>query len=282
MSLAIIRASTDGGTVVKRLVQRIHHALPKGRPLPDDVWGRRHRGILALLWLHVLGIVCFGVAAGHGLTHSLAEAAIVASSALLAGLANLGRTFRAVIASFGLVTASAVLVHLSGGYIELHFHFFVMLIIIALYQEWLPFLLAIGYVAIHHGLIGTLAPTSVYNHPAAWAHPWQWATIHAVFVLAASIATIVNWRLIEAAYARAEDQQARARRLHTLTRLNQLISASLDMDHLLREIAQAAATLMHAPLVGFFIADEATHTLEVRAFSDEAIATDFPVGQLRF
>jgi hypothetical protein len=135
-----------------------------------------------------------------------------------------------------------------------------MLVIIALYQEWTPFLLAIGYVAIHHGLVGTLAPTSVYNHPAAWAHPWQWATIHAVFVLAASIATIVNWRLIEAAYARAEDQQARARRLHTLTRLNQLISASLDMDHLLREIAQAAATLMHAPLVGFFIADEATHT----------------------
>lgn len=63
-----------------------------------------------------------------------------------------------MLTSCGLITASAVLVHLSGGYIELHFHFFVMLIIIALYQEWLPFLLAIAYVAVHHRLLGTLAP----------------------------------------------------------------------------------------------------------------------------
>jgi signal transduction histidine kinase len=282
MLTSVIPENPRRGTVVTRLVSRICHALPEGRPLPDRLWGRRHRGILGLLWLHALGIAGFGVLIGHGLAHSLAEAAIIAGIALMAAWGAIGRTIRAVLASCGLISASAVLVHLSGGYIELHFHFFVMLVIIALYQEWTPFLLAIGYVAIHHGLVGTLAPTSVYNHPAAWAHPWQWATIHAVFVLAASIATIVNWRLIEAAHARAEDQQARARRLHTLTRLNQLISASLDMDHLLREIAQAAATLMHAPLVGFFIADEATHTLEVRAFSDEAIATDFPVGQLRF
>jgi signal transduction histidine kinase len=282
MLTSVIPETPRRGTVVTRLVSRICHALPEGRPLPDRLWGRRHRGILVLLWLHALGIAGFGVLTGHGLAHSLAEAAIVAGIALVAAWGPIGRTIRAVLASCGLISASAVLVHLSGGYIELHFHFFVMLVIIALYQEWTPFLLAIGYVAIHHGLVGTLAPTSVYNHPAAWAHPWQWATIHAVFVLAASIATIVNWRLIEAAHARAEDQQARARRLHILSRLNQLISASLDMDHLLREIAQAAATLMHAPLVGFFIADEATHTLEVRAFSDEAIAADFPVGQLRF
>jgi signal transduction histidine kinase len=103
-----------------------------------------------------------------------------------------------------------------------------------------------------------------------------------VFVLGASVATIVNWRRIEAAHARAEDQQARAHRLQTLTRLNQLISASLDIDHLLGEIAQAAATLMHAPLVGFFIADEAAQTLEVRTFSDAAIGVDFPVEPLRF
>ena len=35
--------------------------------------------------------------------------------------------------------ASALLVHLSGGRIELHFHFFVMMSVIVLYQDWLPF-----------------------------------------------------------------------------------------------------------------------------------------------
>jgi signal transduction histidine kinase len=282
MLTSVNHEGTSRRTVVTRLVSRIRNVLPEGRPLPDQLWRRRHRGILILLWLHTLGIVGFGLIAGDGLAHSLAHGATIAAFASLAAWERLGRTLRAVLASCGLITASAVLVHLSGGYIELHFHFFAMLPIIALYQEWTPFLLAIGYVALHHGLMGTLAPVSVYNHPAAWAHPWRWGIIHAVFVLGASVATVVNWRLIEAAHARAEDQQARARRLHTLTRLNQLISASLDMDHLLREIAQAAATLMHAPLVGFFIADEAAHTLEVRAFSDGAIGAAVPLETLRF
>jgi signal transduction histidine kinase len=282
MRISVIHERPSRGTGITRLVNHIRHVLPEGRPLPDRLWRRRHRGILVLLWLHVLAIVGYGLLAGEGLAHSLVHGVTVAGFTVLADWRRLGRTIRAVLASCGLITASAVLVHLSGGYIELHFHFFVMLPIIALYQEWPPFLLAIGYVAIHHGLMGTLAPTSVYNHPAAWAHPWRWAAIHAIFVLGASVATVVNWRLIEAAHARAEDQQARARRLRTLTRLNQLISASLDMDHLLREIAQAAAMLMHAPIVGFLIADEATQTLKVRAFSDEAIGALFPVQTLRF
>lgn len=282
MLTAIVDVSARYGAAITALMRRIRQVLPEGRPLPDRLWRRRHLGILVLLWVHVLAIVGFGLIAGEGLAHSLAHGATIAGFAGLAAWGRLGRTVRAVLASCGLITASAVLVHLSGGYIELHFHFFVMLPIIALYQEWTPFLLAIGYVALHHGLMGTLAPASVYNHPAAWAHPWRWGLLHALFVLGASVATVVNWRLIEFAHARAEDQQARARRLQTLTRLNQLISASLDMDHLLREIAQAATTLMHAPLVGFFIADETAQTLNVRAFSDTAVGADFPVETLRF
>src|SRR5207249_1511488 len=87
---------------------------------------------------------------------------------------------------------------------EMHFHFFVMVVIIALYQDWTPFLLAIGYVVVHHGVVGVLAPSAVYNHPAAIAHPWQWAAVHGVFVLAASIASIVNWRIYETTRAQSE------------------------------------------------------------------------------
>src|SRR5262249_49454931 len=86
----------------------------------------------------------------------------------------------------------------------MHFHFFVALIIIALYQDWVPFLLAIGYVVLEHGVFGMFIPTAVYNHPDGWAHPWKWAAIHGVFVLAASVACLVNWRLNEAARAYTE------------------------------------------------------------------------------
>ena len=34
-----------------------------------------------------------------------------------------------------------MLVHFSGGYVEMHFHFFVMLAVIAMYQDWLPYTL---------------------------------------------------------------------------------------------------------------------------------------------
>src|SRR5215471_1808924 len=64
--------------------------------------------------------------------------------------------------------------------------------------------------------------------------------------------------------------------LHTLARLNQVVSSSLDMDKVLREIAHAAATLMDASFVHFFIADEATHMLESRVFSDPRLGEDSP------
>jgi PAS domain S-box-containing protein len=65
-------------------------------------------------------------------------------------------------------------------------------------------LLAIGYVVLHHGGLGVLIPTAVYNHPAALAHPWLWAAIHGTFVLAASVASIVNWRIYETTQAQAQ------------------------------------------------------------------------------
>ena len=52
--------------------------------------------------------------------------------------------------------------------------------------------------------------------------------------------------------------EIRLERLQTLTRLNRLISGSLDMDEVLREIAKAAAMLMGAPVARFWIADETT------------------------
>jgi PAS domain S-box-containing protein len=192
------------GAALAHLVSEIRHALPEGRALPNDVWQRRHAFILALLWLHAIGIACYGLIVGVGPLHSLAEGGVVAATAIVASWGNRSRRFRATAASFGLLTASAILVHLSGGLIEMHFHYFVMIVVIILYQDWAPFLLAITYVALQHGIVGVLMPEAVYNHPDAWANPWKWAVIHAAFVMGASIAGIVSWRLNEAARAHAE------------------------------------------------------------------------------
>jgi diguanylate cyclase (GGDEF)-like protein len=171
--------------------------LPHGQLLTPEVWARRHRGIVWMLWLHVALVAGFAIARGKGLSHSLLEASLVALFALLAANPVGGRRARSAAAVLGLLTSSAVLVHLSGGVVEMHFHFFVMVGVISLYQDWLPFGLALAYVVLHHGVLGLLAPGDVFNHPAAVRDPVRWALIHGGFVLAASVAYLVNWRLSE-------------------------------------------------------------------------------------
>jgi diguanylate cyclase len=182
---------------VLRLVRSGRGLLPSGQLLTPEVWDRRHRGIIWLLWAHVAGLAGFAVVRGYGLVHGLQEATLVAVFTLPAAHPAFTRRARSAAAVLGLITASAVLVHLSGGVVEAHFHFFVMIGVITLYQDWLPFGLALAYVVVHHTVLGALAPAQVFNHPAAERAPFKWALIHGGFVLAASVAYLVNWRLSE-------------------------------------------------------------------------------------
>ena len=150
-----------------------------------------------MLWLHVVGLYCFGVMRGFGVLAPALEVSIVAAAAALASSERLGRRARMILASTGLVTCSALLVYFWNGQIEAHFHFFVVIPILILYQDWLPFLLALTYVVVHHGFLGALAPHNVYDHGHAVAHPWRWALVHGAFVLASSAASIVSWRANE-------------------------------------------------------------------------------------
>jgi PAS domain S-box-containing protein len=79
-----------------------------------------------------------------------------------------------------------------------------MLAFLALYQDWTPYILAIVFVAVHHGVVGVLWPEGVYNHPAAFGAPWTWAGIHAFFVLWASVGSIIAWRFNESSFARTK------------------------------------------------------------------------------
>ena len=171
--------------------------VPTGQLLTPAVWAQRHRGIVWLLWLHVAGVAVFALVRGKAVGHAVAEVTPMALCALAAALPALGRRARSTAAVLGLITASAVIVHLSGGVVEAHFHFFVMIGVITLYQDWLLFGLALGYVVIHHSVLGLLAPHDVFNHAAAVRSPWKWALIHGAFVLAASVAYLVNWQLSE-------------------------------------------------------------------------------------
>ncbi len=204
-------------SLLRRLLKSFWDFLPFGGSLPADVWQSRHRFLLGLTWFHALLIALIGPVLGYSwelssgalfrddtVLHTIAEGAVVA---FFAGIATWGitrREIRATAVGFGLMSASAILVHFSGGYIELHFHFFVMLAFLALYQDWVPYLLAIVYVAIHHGVVGVMWPQEVYNHTAAINAPWTWAGIHAFFVLWAAVGSLIAWRFNEKAFAQSK------------------------------------------------------------------------------
>jgi anti-sigma regulatory factor (Ser/Thr protein kinase) len=170
--------------------------LPRGQTLPADAFARRHRWMFRLLLAHVVAIPLFGLAQGFSLGHSLVDGVPLATIAFAITRFENRRVVASLMA-LGLLTSSALLVHLWHGAIEAHFHFFVMIPLLALYEDWFPFLIAVAYVAIHHGVAGALDPGSVYNHGDAIRHPWKWAGIHGLFVAAAGAVSIVSWRLNE-------------------------------------------------------------------------------------
>ena len=143
--------------------------------------------------------------------HSIQEGGVLIAFAVAAWAVRDHQRLAGVVCSVGLITTSAVLVHVSGGLIEAHFHFFVMIILLTLYEDWIPFLIAAAYVLIHHGLMGAVDPGSVYNHPDAVAHPFKWAAIHAFFVTGAGAAAVVAWRLNETYRAETESALGLAR-----------------------------------------------------------------------
>lgn len=187
------------------LFERLRAQLPHGRTLPRESWHARHRAILVVASFHAVAVPVYGIAQGFPVGHCLLEGSAIGMLVLVAWIA--GRQDRTRLASsaasVSLMTASAMVVHLSSGVTEAHFHFFVMIVVLTLYEDWVPFLISLGYVLVHHAIGGVLQPEMLYSHGQAQEHPWRFAAIHGGFVAAAGAAGVSTWRHNEHARERA-------------------------------------------------------------------------------
>jgi signal transduction histidine kinase len=157
--------------------------------------------MVMLLWAHAVVLPLLALAYGRSVGHSLFEGSIIVAFALPATLVKGSRRPRALLVTFGLLTCSATLVHIMNGAIEAHFHYFVIVTVLALFEDWTAFLCAIGYVLFQHGVGSAFARHSIFNHPG---NAWAWSAVHAGFIAALSIANIVNWRAAELLRAETE------------------------------------------------------------------------------
>jgi diguanylate cyclase (GGDEF)-like protein len=203
--MASTRHASTGGLHTAGLTSTLRRFLPDGRTMADREFAVRQRWMTAVLGAHVPFLVAVGLARSQGVLHLFAEVVLpLGFLTWLSAWARFSPVVRAILTTTGLVASSSILVHLTDGLIESHFHFFVLVPLVTLYQHWTPFGVMIAWVLFHHGVVGVLDPDAVYNHPAAINSPVVWALVHAAFVGAASVASVVSWRLNEDERRRTE------------------------------------------------------------------------------
>jgi signal transduction histidine kinase/DNA-binding NarL/FixJ family response regulator len=96
---------------------------------------------------------------------------IIAFPILVASLLPGTKWSRHAIAA-GQVLFSSLLIHLTGGRIETHFHIFGSLAFLAMYRDWKVLITASAIVAVDHILRGIFWPYSVYA--SSVVSPWRW------------------------------------------------------------------------------------------------------------
>ncbi len=214
--------------------------IPRGARLDEEHFVIRHRIISAVLAMHLPVLAGIGLARGVGGWMLWGQlAAIVVLLAL--GWVLRPHVARASVVSLGLMIGADVLVHVSGGLTDMHIWFYALLALVALYQMWTPFLLAVAFVAVHHAAMSLWMPESVFSTHQAQHNPLAFALLHAVFLLAEATFLAYGWKFTEEADRGRQAEQRRAEE-QTLAQA----SAQAELDGERARAAEAAAAELTA------------------------------------
>lgn len=189
-------------------LSRFLSGIPDGTRLDTDQFTLRHRFIVGSIVLQAPLLFVLSRLSGTGaitgvsypeipLAHGLIGSGMILVLAVVSLLPMLSERAKSIVASFGFMTCAAVLAYFWGGFVEAHFLYFVGVGVIAMYEDWLPLVLGVIYVATQHSIFGHTYGEMVYNHEPAMANPGVWGVIHAFFVLLLVGALLFQWRSIE-------------------------------------------------------------------------------------
>lgn len=133
-------------------------------------------------------------------------------------LTHTGQTLTRHVIGVSQMLMSALLIHLTGGRIETHFHVFGSLAFLAFYRDWKVLIPATIVVAVDHWIRGVYWPQSVYGILSA--SPWRWLE-HAGWVIFEDIFLVIS------CLRQCEEMQIIAERAAKLESTNEIIEAKV-------------------------------------------------------
>ncbi len=137
---------------------------------------------------------------------------------------------------------SALLILLTGGRIETHFHVFGSMVFLALYRDWRVLPVATAAIVFHHGILGLWWPAVVYCDPGTSI----WRTIeHGGWVLFEN--SVLVWSCLNSRREMAEICRRQDEHQHLLDDLEHRVAArtrEVEAEMLARE--STAAELRHS------------------------------------
>lgn len=216
-------------------------------PFERGYLARMNKVALGFFWAHLLVLPAVGLAAGRGLVESVAL-----TLAVLIGPTLAYRTIdnpRSVSMVMGVASMcmGGVLVHLGQGpvQIEMHFYFFAVISLLAVFGNPMVVLAAAVTVTLHHLLLWAVLPSSVFNYEAAF---WV-VLVHAAFVVLSSSGAVYIGRSFFDNVVQL-DALVTARTAEVEARGAEVLERSARVRHLLNNVQQAIVTVNAAGALG--------------------------------
>jgi two-component system sensor histidine kinase/response regulator len=176
----------------------------------------------------------------------------------------------------------ALLIHLTGGRIETHFHVFGSLAFLAFYRDWRVLVPATVVVAVDHLLRGVFWPQSVYGVLVAsqwrWLEHAAWVVFEDVFLFVACQRSVADMK--ETAVRRAAlEQEVRTRQqaendASLTAHVGLALTHGTELRPMLQECVEAIAGHLGGGFTRIWTLDEREEALDMQASAGVCVPFD--------
>ncbi|HMJ83568.1 MAG TPA: ATP-binding protein [Vicinamibacterales bacterium] len=188
--------------------------------------------------------------------------------------------------------AGALLIHLSGGRIETHFHVFGSLAFLAFYRDWRVLIPATIVVALDHMLRGLFWPQSVYGVFVAsqwrWLEHAAWVIFEDVFLLMSCVSGLAEMRQTAERTA-ALEQEVRTRQQaendeRAVASLTSAVGLALtrgtELRTMLQQCTEGLVKHLDSGLARIWTLNDAERMLELQASAGTHTRLDGPQAKV--